>query len=70
MRPYRIDVFYSEEDGSWVADIPDLKHCSALGRTPQEAVGEVEKAAEAWIEAATEAGLPIPEPTRPRAQAV
>lgn len=38
------DSSYSEEDGGYVADIPDLEACSAFGRTPEEALREVEKA--------------------------
>jgi predicted RNase H-like HicB family nuclease len=59
---YHINVFYSEEDGGYIADIPDLEACSALGVTPEEAVAAVEQAKEAWLAAAREAGRPIPEP--------
>ena len=41
MPHYAIIVFWSDEDGSWVADVPDLKSCSAFGDTPEEAVAEV-----------------------------
>ncbi len=60
MTHYLINVFYSEEDSAFVADIPDLEACSALGRTPEEAVVEVERAREAWLAAAREAGREIP----------
>jgi predicted RNase H-like HicB family nuclease len=62
MSDYHINIFYSEEDRSYVADIPDLDSCSAFGSTPQEALAEVEKARQAWIEAARDAGRPVPEP--------
>ncbi len=62
MRDYHINLFWSDEDGSWVADVPDLKHCSAFGNTPEEAVREVRIAEVAWLEAAREAGEPVPEP--------
>lgn len=62
MKDYHINLFYSEEDDGYVADIPDLKHCSAFGTTPEEALREVLKAKEAWIEAANAEGKPIPEP--------
>jgi len=62
MKDYHINVFYSEEDEAYVADIPDLKYCSALGATPSEALAEVEKAKDAWLEAAHEEGKPIPPP--------
>jgi predicted RNase H-like HicB family nuclease len=59
---YHIDLFWSEADGAWVADVPDLESCSAFGDTPAEALAEVEKAMEAWLAVAREDGLPIPEP--------
>lgn len=62
MTHYHINVFYSDEDEAFVADIPDLEACSALGRTPEAAVAEVERAKEAWLAAAREAGREIPEP--------
>ena len=36
MKDYHINVFYSDEDECYVADIPDLKYCSAFGATPLE----------------------------------
>jgi predicted RNase H-like HicB family nuclease len=58
---YAIIVFWSDEDTAWVADVPDLKSCAAFGETPEEAVAEVRVAMDAWIAAAKDAGLPIPE---------
>lgn len=52
MKDYHINIFYSQEDGGYIADIPDLKHCSAFGQNAQEALSEVLKAKEAWIETA------------------
>ena len=62
MKDYHINIFYSEEDGGYIADIPDLEHCSAFGETPEEALLQVEIAKDAWIEAARQAGKPIPIP--------
>ncbi len=62
MTDYHINIFYSEEDGGYIADIPDLQACSAFGESPEEALSEVKKAKEAWIEAARAEGKPIPEP--------
>ena len=59
---YHINLFWSDEDRSWVADAPDLKSCSAFGDTPEEALHELEVAIEAWLATAREKGLPIPEP--------
>jgi len=62
MKDYHINVFYSDEDKCYVADIPDLKYCSALGVTPEKAVKEVQIAKAAWLEAAKAAGKRIPKP--------
>jgi predicted RNase H-like HicB family nuclease len=59
---YHINIFYSEEDEAYIADIPDLEACSAFGSSPDEALAEVKKAKEAWIAAAREVGKPIPSP--------
>ena len=62
MTDYHINIFYSDEDRAYVADIPDLDACSAVGQTPQEALAELEKAKGAWIEAARASGKPVPAP--------
>ena len=62
MSDYHINIFYSEEDGGYIADIPDLESCSAFGETPEQALAEVEVAKRAWLEAARLAGKPIPAP--------
>jgi predicted RNase H-like HicB family nuclease len=62
MKDYHINIFYSDEDGGYIADIPDLKVCSAFGATPKEALREVEQAKAAWLEAARAEGKPIPDP--------
>ena len=59
---YAIVVFYSKEDEAWIADIPDLKYCSAHGKTPEEALREVLVAKELSLEVMQEKGFPIPEP--------
>ena len=60
MNRYAIIVFWSEADASWIADVPDLKSCSAFGASPEQAVAQVRVAMEAWVAAAREAGLSIP----------
>jgi predicted RNase H-like HicB family nuclease len=62
MSDYHINIFFSEEDGGYIADIPDLEACSAFGRTAEEALAEVEKARDAWLLAAKAAGKEIPAP--------
>lgn len=58
---YHINVFYSPRDECWVADVPDLKPCSAFGDTPGEALAEAEVAIEGWIETALANHMIVPE---------
>ena len=62
MRDHHINIFYSQQDGGYIADIPDLRFCYAFGATPEEALHEVLAAKEAWIETAKEEGKPVPPP--------
>jgi predicted RNase H-like HicB family nuclease len=62
MKDHHINIFYSEEDEAYIADIPDLKYCSAIGETPQQALHEVILAKTAWLEAATAENKTIPKP--------
>ncbi len=62
MKNYRINMFYRQGYGGHIADVRDLRHCSAFGATPAEALAEPERAKEAWLEAAGRRGKPIPPP--------
>lgn len=62
MRDYHINIFWSDDDEGYIADIPDLDACSAFGATPEEALKEVRVAQTAWIQAAKDAGTPVPPP--------
>jgi predicted RNase H-like HicB family nuclease len=61
---YPIEVFYSEDDGGFIAIAKDLPGCSAFGKTAPEAAAEIQDAIKAWLQAANAAGNPIPEPSR------
>lgn len=62
MTDYHINVFFSKKDGGYIADIPDLRFCSAFGETPEEALHEVLIAKKAWIETARASGKAVPKP--------
>ncbi len=62
MKHYHINIFYSDEDGGYIADILDLDACSAFGDTPARALAEVEIGKVAWLKTARKAGRPIPKP--------
>jgi len=63
VKDYHINIFYSDEDEGYIADIPDLSYCSAFGETPIEALQELNLAKQAWLESAQAEGKPIPPPT-------
>jgi len=52
VKDYHINIFFSEEDGCYVTDIPHLRFCSSFGDTPEEALAEVKITKQAWLEAA------------------
>lgn len=62
MSDYHINVFFSSEDKGYIADIPDLKYCSAWGKTPVLAVKQVMVAKNAWIASARADGRRVPKP--------
>lgn len=59
---YEVILYWSEEDGFFVAEVPELPGCAADGRTQQEALESVGVVVREWIETAKELGRPIPEP--------
>lgn len=62
MKDHHINIFYSEEDECYIADIPALTYCSAFGETLLEALQEFATAKQTWIESAKAEGKPIPAP--------
>lgn len=62
MKDYHINIFYSDEDEGYIADIPDLDACSAFGATPEDALREVQVAKTAWVKAARKNRKTIPFP--------
>jgi predicted RNase H-like HicB family nuclease len=62
MTDYHINIFYSEEDKGYIAEIPDLDSCSAFGETPAMALAELQIAKSAWLDTARTEGKPIPAP--------
>ena len=62
MYKYEIIIFWSCEDGLFIAEVPELPGCIAHGSTPDEALSAVNEAITLWIDTAKEFGDPIPEP--------
>ena len=61
---YEIILYYSQEDESFIAEVPELPGCAADGETYQEALQNVEMVMQEWIETAQELGRTIPQPKR------
>ena len=60
---YAVLIYWSDADDAFIAEMPELPGCMADGETKEAALAMVEQVASEWIEVATEAGLPIPEPS-------
>ena len=59
---YEIIIYWSNEDESFIAEVPELAGCMADGKSYQEALQNVEIIINEWIETAVEAGRTIPTP--------
>ena len=59
---YEIIIYWSNEDQSFIAEVPELPGCMADGRTYQEALSNAETVIQEWIETALELKRHIPEP--------
>ncbi len=59
---YEIIIYWSQEDESFIAEVPELAGCLADGLTYQEALSNVEIIIDEWIETAKLKGRKIPKP--------
>jgi len=59
---YAIEIFYSEEDGGYIAVVPELAGCSAYGDNEEQALREIKTAIDLWISTAKNMGREIPKP--------
>jgi predicted RNase H-like HicB family nuclease len=62
MSKYEVIIYWSDEDESFVAEVPELAGCMADGATQQEALANAEVVIQEWIETARTLGREIPEP--------
>jgi len=62
MTKYKIIIYWSEEDQTYIAEVPELAGCKADGNSYQEAVSNAERVIAEWIETAIELGRYVPEP--------
>ncbi len=59
---YEVILYWSAEDGAFIAEVPELAGCASDGATYAEALANVEVVIQEWLETARELGRPIPEP--------
>lgn len=62
MYKYEVIIYWSKEDNSYIAEVPELPGCMADGTTYEEALKNVQSIISEWIETARELGREIPEP--------
>ena len=62
MSKYEIIIYWSEEDDSFIAEVPELPGCMADGNSYQEALANAEIIINEWIETARELGRNVPKP--------
>jgi len=62
MEKYEIIIFWSDEDGAYIADVPELPGCMAHGNTQEAALNNAQEALRLWIDTALECNEPVPEP--------
>ena len=59
---YEIILYWSAEDESFIAEVPELPGCAADGETYAEALANAEVIIQEWLETAQELGRMSPEP--------
>ena len=62
MHKYEVIIYWSDRDGVFVAEVPELAGCCAHGDTQAAALDSVEAVIGLWIDTAREFGDPVPEP--------
>ena len=62
MHKYEVILYWSNEDGAFVAEVPELPGCTAHGDTQEAALKHAQEVIALWIDTAREFGRPIPEP--------
>lgn len=68
MHKYEIIIYWSDEDGTFVAEVPELPGCAAHGDNPDAVLTNCQEAIELWVTTAKEFGRAVPEPKGRRLQ--
>ena len=59
---YELIIYWSDEDQSFVVEVPELPGCMADGETYEQAVANAKIVIKQWVETARELNRPVPEP--------
>jgi len=59
---YALTITWSDKDGAYIAEAPELPGCLADGQTYEEAVANVQVVIEEWVETAEMLGRAVPRP--------
>lgn len=62
MYKYEIIIYWSKDDGYYIAEVPELPGCMADGENYKEAINNIEEVIKEWIETAIQLDREIPEP--------
>lgn len=62
MVKYEIIIYWSNDDCAFIAEVPELPGCISDGKTYHEALMNVQKIINEWIETAIELDREIPQP--------
>jgi predicted RNase H-like HicB family nuclease len=62
MPKYEVIIYWSREDGAFIAEVPELPGCAADGKSYRDALSNVEVVIQEWIETAKELGRTVPAP--------
>jgi predicted RNase H-like HicB family nuclease len=62
MLHYQINIYWSQEDNAYLAEVPELPGCMADGETYQAALENVQLIMQEWIDIAKELNREIPVP--------
>ena len=59
---YEVIIYWSNEDGAYIAEVPELSGCMADGVSYEEALRNVGTVIDEWVETARDLNRPVPEP--------
>ncbi|MGD9788574.1 MAG: type II toxin-antitoxin system HicB family antitoxin [Sulfuricellaceae bacterium] len=59
---YEIIIYWSDDDGVFIAEVPELPGCLAHGDSQEAALANAKDAIALWVKTAAEHGNPVPQP--------